>query len=175
MTQVPLNTLADALANTIIFGGQIEVHATNSISVKSSVGYGIHLREDKGKVIVTGLYPRGEGWGDFMPYDASPPKVTCSLSRSPDAIVKDIGKRFLSDYADLWKQCKEREEEHLEYLERQKSLAQTLVDMGADVRSNDTFYIPGCRGRIGSDSVTLDIYSVPLEKALRILSILKEE
>ncbi len=83
--------------------------------------YKIDLRIDRGKVEVSGYWPQAPNNGPTTsPRDVheTGPEISCSLSRGPEAIARDITRRFLPEYVRIFAKCQERIDAHVAYESR---------------------------------------------------------
>ncbi len=69
----------------------------------ASDGRQITLRDDHHqRLIVTGRWPVDQKNNQVIYNDDDPPRITCTMNRSPQAIATDIRRRFLPKFNELW-------------------------------------------------------------------------
>lgn len=149
-------------------------------------GYGA----DAGRAEVTGDYPKDRQgsyqgpreWG-VIGYKEDLPRISVNASRDPEAIAKDIARRFLPEYSRLYAACLVKKTEREEYRDDKKQQAeQILAALGkkrpaeivgepdnthVDLRYNDDGY-----GELTASSVKLN--SLPFSVVLKIAALLGE-
>jgi hypothetical protein len=161
-------------------------------------GMGVHLKiEDganRGKVLVTGEWPQDGPNGAYMPPSSvqeNSPSIRVALARGPEAIAKEITKRFLPDYIRIWHLCKGKLDNNLAYEKRKldnwariaKKVYQPHERNGeprASIRVGPSNVRGGRNLDLGygdiymesENSVRLDIWSLPVSIALAVLDLL---
>jgi hypothetical protein len=140
---------------------------------------------DRGKVHISGHWPQNGQYGPFCsPSEVreDSPSINCSLSRGYESIARDIQKRFLPEYLRIFVKCQERIAADNAYEARKAANWQKLVDTGLILGK---LHCGEWRGGVAmnagygdvrmssADSVQLDLRSLPIETAIRILRALK--
>lgn len=138
------------------------------------------------RVSVSGRYPSRDGavytgpreWG-VIRYDEKAPEITVSLDRSPQAAAKDIARRFLPRYSELYAACVARKAEADERQARRDALALELAERAGvtvrqDLNGAPGLYLKQGTLRVYEDRVSFEGLAVSPEVARRILDILAE-
>ncbi len=129
-----------------------------------------------GKIHADGNYPSRNGQGNMLPYGVTVPHVYCDARRPVDTIVKDIIRRLLPAYRELYAQASKRTEEHDDYTTRKN--AATLRICAAfhghrmEWRSDGSVYFDGGSAEVTPDRVSFQHLSVTMEQAERIAAVL---
>jgi hypothetical protein len=148
--------------------------------------------ERQRRLNVSGDYPRDEGnngsysdpksWGAIA-YNESPPSITVSADRSPEAIARDIQRRFLPEYTRIYNLCIEKRNERNAARSGYLSKAETILKalgkrraeiVGApdnthvDLRYSDSGY-----GKLTETSI--DLHSLSFETVLEIAAVLAKK
>jgi hypothetical protein len=144
---------------------------------------------DESRIVVSGEYPRGTDRQIPTRHNETLPEITISASRSPEALAKDIVRRFIPDYIKLWDDFQNRVKADLDYHQGQDATLERLaVAGGVKVESIKCFADRNGRGRISGglfggvwgeveaypDSVTLKLHSLSVEQAEKIIALLAE-
>jgi hypothetical protein len=137
-------------------------------------------REKVGTLHIYGEYPRDKRGQDCVPYSANRPSVNVSLSRSPEAIAKDIQRRFLPDYVALLETVRSR----VEATNKHYDIVKANVELLAKAAKAKN-YKPDAEGfsfyddakgygdiQVSANTATLKLLSVPIETARKILELL---
>ena len=165
------------------------------------VGQGVSLVIDRGKVNVSGYWPQraGQNSAYVSPSDVQEgsPSISATLLRGPEAVAKEITRRFLPEYLRIWNKIKTKIDETNAYQSRKGANWKRLVDSGfiwrprgdgndsdpnGDVffpgRSEDNYNYDKGYGEVrmtGENSVKIKLYSLPVETALKVLKVLTGE
>lgn len=139
------------------------------------------------KVIVMGTYPQHHDGGHVAVYEngreVKDPRIGCSPARGPEAIARDIQRRFLPAYREHLAKAKAEVHRQTEYHKRTVSAAGRLAAaVGvADKGDGQEFSFYGgdthVYGRVrasGDGTAKLDLSNIPLDVAERILQIVRE-
>lgn len=130
----------------------------------------------EGRLRIFGRYPHHPRMN--LTHGETLPEITVTAKKSPQAIAKDIRRRFLPKYLDLHAQAMERKQvyEHAEAV-REDHLQQLAVILNTEPR-RDKLYMPGSIGGFAqvsdSNTVKFAIYSVPFETACKIAELLAQ-
>lgn len=156
----------------------------------------ISTGQENGKLHVHGSWPNRDGdaymsprsWG-AVPYNAGSGECSINVGeeRGPEAIARDIQRRFLPTYTATYAACLQKKAEHDEY--RDKLYQQALLiakaaglprperlDSNSDYRLHLDTAKHGCYGDVTvyNDSMNLKLSGVSVKKTERILAILRE-
>lgn len=178
-----LKDIAEALARLIpglVVGPTTDVHT----SVERADGMGFSIWVDyRGKMEVSGLYPKERGFGDLIPYGMTRPTIGCSLTRSADAIALDIYRRLYPEYLPVFIAAKERladwEASAARYKAHVEGFKAWAEGKGIEVRlrgerTSWTFDAHNVDGQFSETGVyKLELRSLTLDQAQRILEIMK--
>jgi len=120
----------------------------------------IHRRDQR--LEISGIYARNpdDRTGYYGPYE-NPPQITVSAAREPQAIARDIQRRFIPDYLREFEHSRERvDETRLDYSRRRDALEQIAAALGHTLEP-DTLDIHTTRFKtyIGKTHVTVKVYS----------------
>lgn len=145
--------------------------------------FGLYAGHGDSKVTVMGSYPSSYVVIYQNGKRVSRPRIRCSPSRGPEAIARDIARRFLPAFRDHL--MKVKAEAHGQQVHRQQVAAERnrladaagVVDKGEG--SEFTFYGAQTHiyGRVradGDSSAKLELSNLPLDLAERILRIVHE-
>lgn len=132
----------------------------------------------KDKVAATAVYPRRDNkyslrdW--YIKGYESSPEVKASLTRSPEAIAKDIARRFMPEFREIMPLVQAKVEELDAYNNAEAAaVAKMAGALGENVGLGGGFYVHNASFRVQRDSVYFDhMPSVSHDQALRILAIL---
>jgi len=148
----------------------------------------VYLNTYRGKFEISGQWPK-DPEGNLMsarewrviPYNAVEPGIKCSSTRKPEGIAKDIVRRFLPDYLELYAKVLERQAKREAHKQNREALTKELCQIlrgelhndkkGARryyKRSGDSVYIQVHSG----ESVTLELRVGP-EEARKVLQVLE--
>ena len=156
----------------------------------------VHLRYDKYKhrLEVSGYYPVSRIQGEscprtFSPHDlynprAESPSISISCEKSPEAIAKEIQRRFLPDYQTVLFRCIGLRDAHEKYFRDQQALAGQIGSALGTARRNTqgtVFELPRnlTKGSVygdvdvSGDSVRFRINNVPAAQALKLAAFLR--
>lgn len=78
---------------------------------KVHIGADCCLEENWSRWNISGTWPRGVDGTNFYPNehrDPKAPRITCSMTRTAEAVAKDIQRRFLPAFVPLWDQMEDR-------------------------------------------------------------------
>jgi hypothetical protein len=140
-----------------------------------------------GKLHISGMYPKDgtrcmspRDWGAIK-YSDTPPSINVSASRDPKAIAKDITRRFLPVYTEVFNACVARKTQQDSYRNTQaEAVRQIVAALGpkADARGSEDspkahFYNEGAGyGEFSPNSV--ELHSVPLAMLLEIAALVRK-
>lgn len=166
------------------------------IGVKCGQKWGAKMKDAEGRVFdlrpdwrtgkrieVDGDYPTTKRGGYMASaYNGETnPKITVSATRPPEAIAKEIGRRFFPDFRERWAKVAKRAADYDDYEDNQAALLDRLADRidgsrkPSDKKSS-TLWAPGFYRRIqaGKDCVTLEFYSLPAELAFQVVEVVEK-
>jgi hypothetical protein len=138
----------------------------------------------KGKASLRGHYPKVEGreidprLTRFMDYNSEAPNIGLSLTKSVDRIVKDIEKRFMPEYTELYNNLLTVKAEQENY----KNQHQTEIDfvageLGEESNTDGKIYskIGDIRveAKVYVDSTTLELDGLTREQVKAVLDLVK--
>lgn len=97
--------------------------------------YFMQAWHERGRVSVRGSYPQGlVSVQELLPHGQQAPKITVGLSREPGAAAKDILRRLIPPYFDLWSKLQAKEAERREAREdRLKRRSEIFEALGLPV------------------------------------------
>lgn len=141
--------------------------------------------EFKGKIRITGEYPRSSQAHAPFYRNEQYPAIGVSASRGPRAIAKDIHRRFVKDYLEMYEKCREakRREEARDArtLANAQRIAQAGGGQAGELRDSCSITIPtgnvGMYGRrfcVHDDQVTIDMGGVPADLAVEIAATIRK-
>jgi hypothetical protein len=142
----------------------------------------------RGKLHVSGCYPKDgdkymgpREWG-AIGYNEQAPSINVSAEREPGPIARDISRRFLPEYTRVYQACEAKRAEHVAYLATVNNAAAQLEALipGSEVREHDgqgAVYFHTSEHGYGelmpySDTVNMDLRSLPLALALKVAAVL---
>jgi hypothetical protein len=151
-------------------------------------------REKDQRISITGIWPtraprpHGAEVGPSSLYPRQDaPTIYISLKKSPEQIAKDIERRFLPVYLPLWEACcdkaAETETAEAKELARKEEITAILGGKLTDQEKRpdshigryadlpDKMYIQDIY--VSSETVSLDIRSIPYDLALKVLKLVK--
>lgn len=138
---------------------------------------------EKWRFNISGYYPRAKNGEYIRPndYNESLPSITVSSDKSVEQIVKDIKSRFMPSYEALLEKALAKIKSADDY--EDLTLASMKAIKGKSLSEDETqrkvLYLQGYDHissiPVSGDSVKLELYSVPLETAKKILAILKKK
>ncbi len=137
---------------------------------------------DRGRLEVHGVYPRHDGL-DAVPYGVARPVVRVSSTREPQAVAKDLERRFLGPFLAVLEQTRARVRELEAYERRRRALADRLIEalggLGPSVRRStegDDVHVYLVEGsgdfRPSDGDVTVELYGVSAEVAVAVARLL---
>ena len=143
-----------------------------------------------GKLHVSGDYPKCDGkymgpreWG-VIGYNEQAPTINVSAERELHALARDIARRFLIAYTELYRACVAKQQDQAAYRAQVNGAAAQLAALipGAELRERDgTQSVHFYRTEQGygdmmaySDTVNMDLRSLPLALALKVAAVLGE-
>ena len=150
-------------------------------------GLAIHATWDgPGRLSISGEYPRDAKsntcYGrSVIRYNGSLPKITVADTKTAKQIAGDIKRRLLPEYLEIYKKAVERKASADKYEAAQGSVLDRLARIApslhvdrerkvfSDYRSEGGYVT---NGQASDDSVSMDLRSVPVEKAEAILRLL---
>ena len=130
------------------------------------------------RIVISGCFP---GCENFLPYERPKTDITVGRKRPPKAIAKDIERRLLPAYYQVLEQARQNKAEHIRMKQEQdgamKALAAVLprdafTQNGTLVAYN--FHFLKARWKPYGNAFELK-FEASLEKALKIIEILKEK
>jgi hypothetical protein len=148
---------------------------------------------DRNKLHIHGAWPMDghrcmspRSWGAVSHAEDSDISINVSAERGPEAIAREIVRRFLGPYRNLYRKCRERQAEHEAYQNRAHKTACAIASAAGlaapelgDDKSQYTLHIGNVttRGwygdaRTNADSVDLHLRSITPAMAARILGLL---
>jgi hypothetical protein len=141
---------------------------------------------DESRIVVSGDWPRTAGGQLPKRYSEKLPSITVADSRSPQAIARDITRRFLPDYQAKLAEFRQRVADDNAYhkavadlsARMAKALGLEVTDMKTQREGQLRLYgaLSGDAWgdiEVSRDSVTLKLHSLTPEKAEAILGLLK--
>ena len=152
-------------------------------------GISFNAGREPGRLFIRGEMPGGHGT-TFLPHGATIPRITVSLSKTTQQIARDIERRFLPDYLALWQQCQDRKTATESAYAKCWANAQRLAGTGAGVElrgDRRQYQEPGIHyygmnqgrgyfdGQVHTDSVRLDIRSLSVELAEKVIRLIVAE
>lgn len=150
----------------------------------------------RGKVHVSGYWPLKGEHGFSSPSDVreTSPSVNIALDKGHEKIAKDITRRFLPDYFRVYAKIEEKIAADNAYADRKGQNWRRMVDAGlitnprersggdpcgdARVKGQDGYNYDAGYGTVtmsGENSVTIELRSLPVDTAIRVLKALKGE
>jgi hypothetical protein len=151
----------------------------------------INLNITNGVVRVSGYWPKDSSGRYWTPRDVdeSSDGIGVSLSRGPEIIAKEITRRFLPGYMSVYAKLMARIQENERYYNSKREGWDKLVssttnlhnlrpseshdrDATASIQMFDKSGYGTVR-MVGKDSVQLDLHSLPVEVAIRVLNAIK--
>lgn len=113
------------------------------------------------------------------------PAISVALSRKPGAIANDIQRRLLPEYLALYDKAQSLKDAAESYINTGKAAGQQLQAAGVETRTDPTtqevtfsLYAANgshiINGRCHGDKVAMELRGLTVEKAVRIINILKE-
>jgi len=151
--------------------------------------------QQRGKLHVHGGWPMDghtymspRSWG-AVPYgETGDVSINVSEDRGPEAIARDILRRFLPQYREIHAKCREKQREHSAYENRLRANAVVVAEAAGlalpETKGRNEDYRLHLNGSnhgwygtvvVNETSVSFDVRTVPTDKALRILAILQEK
>jgi len=156
----------------------------------------VNTARQRGKLHIFGSWPmRGQehmsprSWGAVPYNEDGDPSINVSVARGPEAIAREISRRFLPAYRDLYaKRLAKQREQHECHNRTHANAARLASALGVPCPPQDdskateyTLRISALdtRGfyghaRVFSDTVDLDLRSISTDTALRILEVLNQ-
>lgn len=161
------------------FYNQAELLKDNIKIYVRNGGYG-----NEGKITISGSYPH-DCHGQLSTYGLKKPSISCSDSKTPEQIARDIQKRFLPDYMeDLAKVIKMNENTQQQADARYTTLKiiADFLDITPEKDHKNEYNLPIWhvlpelqKLEVSYDGTIIDLQiELTLEQTLKILSILKE-
>jgi hypothetical protein len=146
----------------------------------SSEGY--YTSPDKGRLTITGFYPRDQDQEYYLP---EPPSITVSMKRAPADIARDIQKRFMPDYWQLYLDSVERRKNYRNYIAQRDAEVQVLVtsfpilqNMAYDKQEFNLYLsAQGVYGKIrwnSAESWQIDVSGLKFETMQKIMQAIAE-
>jgi len=135
------------------------------IWIRGEDPYGIGLA----RVAISGLYP-----GNHLPWGTEYPHITAAVSRGPEAIAKDIERRFLPRYLPLFEQNMKAKAEDEERERKKWAYTEAFIKaLDGELAFDQTVRFKGpanCYGniRVNGDTVDLRLTSLDLDTAIRL-------
>jgi len=132
---------------------------------------------DRGRLHIQGGYPQ-----DFHPYSGAP-EISVSARRSPQSIAKDIHRRFLPDYLEVYARCMENKRQGEEALRLTNAALDELGKLVgqapryAELNRYGSLYVPHGSMEVhpsSEPSFRFKLHSVPLAVAWEICRVLGE-
>lgn len=184
-----LNELAQGIASHLD-GWEAQPFEENNnrahITHETGATFGITIDAygKKDRVEVYGIYPHypyrknGNANRGYPLSGVDTPRITCALSRGPEAIAKDIERRFLNKYIRCYELAVERIAQDEEYQNDQEACISRLADiLGVSTTRSEIYYnhnnIWGTIKPNGRDDVTFELRRVPTAIAAKICEVLK--
>lgn len=156
------------------------------------IGWSEYGRDAFTRLNISGEY-HAEKLYDHIPYGAIRPSIGVSTAKSPATIAKDIERRFLPEYKALITAARERKAKSDDYANRSIANAGKLAESSGGVFSvvEKSEYSNGPRTptsnlhmnhksvgygnvSVSDESVKIDLSSIPLELASRIMEVMAE-
>jgi hypothetical protein len=118
-----------------------------------------------------------------MPYGVQDTiSINVSLAKGAQAIAKDIARRFLPYYTELYAKVLERVKSDDEFDAAKQKAIDTIVALGLNINSKGADALSWYGGKNGyasvrvnsANSIELDLHSIPLDKAIAVLKLIKE-
>jgi hypothetical protein len=108
--------------------------------------------------------------------------ISVSAKRSTDQIEKEIQRRFVPSFLEIARKAEKIQMQHNDYKRRLETclgqLKRGLLDESEKQNGKIHLHLDDIWGAVqygGDDQVALDFHNVPLEKASRVLAILREK
>lgn len=148
-------------------------------------GKGLHVRTDgRERLIISGVWPRftdSAGCAQIaLPHYVKEEcrDITVAAARSPEAIAKDIERRFLPEYNRVWeKLVKHCEEVTTHYEEKRRNWEKVCKRIGADPNKHTvSIDVQGGWAYIYAESaksVRLDLRGIPVDLALKVIDLVE--
>ena len=184
-----LNSLALGIASHLdgweaqpIEEGNNRAHITHETG--ATFGLTVDAYGNRERVEVYGIYPnyppRETGYGSrgYPLSGVDTPRITCALSRGPEAIARDIERRFLDSFIKCYELAVERIAADEEYLNDEEAAVSRLADiLGVGLTRGEVRYncndIGATISPNGRDSVKFELWHVSTDIAAQICEILK--
>jgi len=143
----------------------------------------LYIYRDKTRLFIAGMYPKTRDGQRVSSYsDKADPEITCAFARGSAAIAKEIERRLLPPYLEMWAEMSERARSHDAHEEGKEQaklriMAAVPLDFNQDTDTADFRFKNGgdFYGDVrmnGPDSVEIKIRSVALTRALEVLRVL---
>ena len=138
----------------------------NRMSITDSNGSTLNIRVDgydferSQRLVISGAYPRhGNETVIHLSHDQYP-RITCAISRGPEAIARDIKRRFLPDYLALVEKANRLIEDHTK--------RDAIIQQQAERIALAFGVPPGDFGTNGGDSPVLYVHNGEMSGTVRI-------
>ena len=152
--------------------------------LESMDGKNILLRADdrdftpKTRIEITGSWPYSKVDNfHWVSHHDNPPKITVSMSRTPQAIVKDIVSRFLPQFNKVWSKALQGIAQHDQYLADVETRKQTILNSWPSARLvshyTDRVYIKSGHIVAGSKTLSITLNSLTIEQVAAIAEIVE--
>ena len=155
----------------------------------------INAGRERGKLHIFGHWPMDgnkhmspRSWGAVAYNESQDISIHVGADRPPEVIAREITRRFLPRYRELYSKCIERKAQNDSAKNAAYDRVRALAKQAGEPcphadqdRSEYSFHLgriesEGWYGdvRVGSSYVYIDLRSLPLEKAMRVLAALRE-
>ena len=154
----------------------VNAHKGDESLYFTSCGYPL-----KDRIAISGNFPRTDKGERIDPYEYNEERheISVSIAKTPEQIARDIERRFLPRYRELLRRVKEKVAQSNEYA---VACARNLerIKGGKLTEEEEKGYIMHLSGeifgeiRVHGETVRIELHSVPIEAAQRIVRILEE-
>ena len=122
-----LPAIADHLSTILAEHFFVDPRHPRLVTTASELG--IHFYPERGRLHLSGRYPGwGSGWRHYT--DTDEPRITVSADREPEAVAKDIARRFWPAYLAEHELAREQYARHVAYTRRREAYRQLLAQAG---------------------------------------------
>lgn len=181
-----LKEVASAMGGKFVNAQEDNCTSYVHIELPDGRDLGFHMAwNGKGKASLRGHYPNVEGreidprMTRFMDYKSEAPKIGISLTKSVALIVKDIEKRFLPEYTELYNNLLTVKAEQENYKnQHQNEIDFVAAEMGEESNKDGKIYskIGNIRveAKVYVNSTTLELDGLTREQVKAVLDLLEK-
>ena len=186
-----LQTYAEYVARFLPPGWTVSKQHDRAVKLEHESGAAfsiLSMWNKPGRVRISGWWPRGLDGHHYVPNDQ--PEITCAIARGPEAVARDIERRFLSAYLPLYRERKAAQEASDERdMWANRAAADLAEVLGGELRESrfspdlTTAFtrsfagltcVDGCVSTLDG-KVDFTLHDIPLHTARRLCALLREE